>query len=284
MAETRDIPLHPSFAKEESGRYREALEGIAAHLGHEIGRSYRGLVGLLILLVVWSLVSRLRVVSAETLPAPETVARTFAELSGSGLLWQSLGKSLARIARGFVVGNLLGFALGSLMGTSRTAERLFAPLVNALRQVPIIGWIPLIIVWCGIADLSKITFIAIGAFFPMAVSTFEGIRSVPGSYLEVARVFEYGKFRLLRSIVLPGALPGIVSGIRLSLGASWMLVVWSEINTRSDLGIGDMLWSARETSKMDVVIVCILVIGTVAFLINDLLGRIESRLQGWKKG
>jgi sulfonate transport system permease protein len=284
MADTGDISLSSSFSKAESGRCKETTGSLAGHLGNELGRRCRGWVSFLVLLLVWSAVSRLALVSAQTLPSPATVARTFAELSGSGLLWPSLGKSLIRIARGFLIGNLLGFALGALMGVSRSAEKLLAPLTDALRQVPIIGWIPLIIVWCGIADLSKITFIAIGAFFPMVVGTFEGIRSVPGGYLEVARVFEYGKCRLLRTIVLPGALPSIVSGIRLSLGASWMLVVWSEINTRSDLGIGDMLWSARETSRMDVVIVCIMVIGAVVFLINDLLGHIESRLQGWKKG
>jgi sulfonate transport system permease protein len=169
------------------------------------------------------------------------------------------------------------------MGVSKTAERLFAPLINAIRQVPIIGWIPLIIVWCGIADLSKITFIAIGAFFPMVFSTFEGVRSVSGAYVEVARVFEFSRWKLLRKVIIPGALPSIVTGLRLSLGTSWMLVVWSEVNTRSALGIGDMLDSAREGSRMDVVLVCIIVIGLVAFLINELLGLLEARLSSWKK-
>ena len=243
----------------------------------------RGLITFALLFLVWEELTRLGAVSPEKLPSPAKVGSTFAELINSGLLLKSLGSSLVRIFEGFLIGTTLGFLLGALMGVSRTTERLFAPLINAIRQVPIIGWIPLIILWCGIKDMSKITFIAIGAFFPMVLSTFQGVRSVPHAYVEVVRVFEYGKLKLLRRIVIPGALPDIVTGIRLSLGTSWMLVVWSEINTRSDLGIGDMLWSARESSKLDVVIVCIIVIGLVAFLINEALGHLETRLTVWKR-
>jgi sulfonate transport system permease protein len=257
--------------------------GITTSAAAFIRGKYHGFITLLVLLVIWAAASRLKLISADFLPAPEIIAATFIKLSASGLLGKSLLMSLIRIAEGFLIGSLLGFLLGAFMGVSRTTEKLFGPLINALRQVPIIGWIPLIIVWCGIADMSKITFIAIGAFFPMVLNTFEGVRSVPLAYVELARVFEYGRFKLLRRIVVPGALPGIVTGLRLSLGTSWMLVVWSEINTRSDLGIGDMLDSARESGKMDVVIVCIIVIGVVAFLINELLGHLEARLSLWKK-
>jgi sulfonate transport system permease protein len=244
---------------------------------------YRGFLTFALLFLVWEEVTRRGLVSHETLPSPFAVGNTFASLIASGLLLKSLGSSLVRIAEGFLFGTTIGFLLGALMGVSRTTERLFAPLINAIRQVPVIGWIPLIILWCGIKDMSKISFIAIGAFFPMVLSTFQGVRSVPHSFVEVVRVFGYGKLKLLRRIVIPGALPDIVTGIRLSLGTSWMLVVWSEINTRSDLGIGDMLWSARESSRLDVVIVCIVVIGLVAFLINEALGHLEARLMVWKR-
>jgi sulfonate transport system permease protein len=256
---------------------------IKARITTFLREKYHGVITFLFLLTVWTVVSRLQLVSPKTLPAPQTIAATFLELTSSGILPRSLGSSLMRITGGFLIGTSLGLLLGSLMGVSRTAERLFAPLVNAIRQVPIIGWIPLIIVWCGIADLSKITFIAIGAFFPMVFSTFEGVRSVSGAYVEVARVFEFNRWKLFRKIIIPGALPNIVTGIRLSLGTSWMLVVWSEVNTRSALGIGDMLDSAREGSKMDVVLVCIIVIGLVAYLINELLGLLEAHLSSWKK-
>lgn len=247
------------------------------------GEKIKGVIPFIVLFSTWVVVSRYGLVSAETLPSPLDVGRTFLQLSKSGELGASLMKSLARIAQGFAIGCSIGFVLGAAMGISRTAERLLSPLVNAVRQVPIIGWIPLIIVWCGIKDMSKISFIAIGAFFPMVINTFAGIRAVSVSYLEVGRVFEFGRLKLLRTIILPAALPGIVTGIRLSLGTSWMLVVWSEINTSSDLGIGDMIWSARESSQMDVIIVGLVVIAVVAYLINGLLGIFEARLSLWKK-
>jgi sulfonate transport system permease protein len=246
-------------------------------------RNLKGVVPYLFLLSTWVVISHYRLVAAETLPSPLEIGRTFLDLVRSGLLGKSLCKSMIRIIQGFAIGCSIGFILGAVMGISRTAERLLAPLINAVRQVPIIGWIPLIIVWCGIKDMSKISFIAIGAFFPMVLNTFEGVRAVAGSYLEVGRVFEFSRLKMLRTIIIPAALPGIVTGIRLSLGTSWMLVVWSEINTSSDMGIGDMIWSARESSKMDVIIVGLIVIGVVAYLINHLLGIIETRLSVWKK-
>lgn len=244
---------------------------------------YKGAVPFLILLVLWTASTHYHLVSPETLPSPLAVIEAFKSQLSSGLLPKSLGMSMARIAQGFLIGCSLGFLIGAVMGVSRTAERLLSPMINAIRQVPIIGWIPLIIVWCGIKDMSKISFIAIGAFFPMVLNTFDGVRAVAASYIEVGRVFEFGRLKMLRTIIIPAALPGIVTGIRLSLGTSWMLVVWSEINTSSDLGIGDMLWSARESSQMDVIIVCIIVIGVVAFLINELIGLVEARLSLWKK-
>ncbi|GAM10290.1 putative aliphatic sulfonates transport permease protein SsuC [Geobacter sp. OR-1] len=256
---------------------------ITTNVATFIRTRYHGLVSFLALFIVWSAVSHYELVSAEYLPSPPAVAKAFVKVIKSGQLGVSLGSSLVRIAEGFFIGTTLGFLFGVAMGVSATAERLFAPLFNALRQVPIIGWIPLIIVWCGINEPSKISFISIGAFFPILLSTFEGIRSVSKSYLEVAQVFEYNRIKLLRKIVVPGAVPNIVSGIRLSMGTSWLLVVWAEINTRSAYGIGDLLSSAGDGKKPDIAFVCIIVIGIVAFLINELFGHLEARLSTWRK-
>jgi sulfonate transport system permease protein len=256
---------------------------ITTHVTSYIRNKYHGFVSFLLLFIVWSGVSHYKLVSAELLPSPSAVGAAFIKVVSSGQLGISLGSSLIRIAEGFFIGTTLGFLFGAVMGVSRITERLLAPLFNALRQVPIIGWIPLIIVWCGIAETSKVTFIAIGAFFPIMLSTFDGIRSVSKSYMEVAQVFEYSRFKLLRKIVIPGALPNIVTGIRLSMGTSWLLVVWAEINTRSASGIGDLLSRSGEGHKPDIAVVCIIVIGIVAFLINELFGHLEARLSSWRK-
>lgn len=256
---------------------------IAHNISTFTRKKYHGFISFLVIFIIWVAVSNYQFVSPEYLPSPVEVATAFVKVIKSGQLGISLGSSLVRIAEGFFIGTTLGFLFGVAMGMSRTAERLFAPLLNSLRQVPIIGWIPLIIVWCGINEPSKISFIAIGAFFPILLSTFEGIRSVSRSYLEVAQVFEYNRLKLLSKIIVPGALPGIVSGIRLSMGTSWLLVVWAEINTRSAYGIGDLLSSAGDGNKPDLAFVCIIVIGIVAFLINELFGHLEARLSTWKK-
>ena len=152
-----------------------------------------------------------------------------------------------------------------------------------MRQVPLLGWIPLIILWCGIAETSKVVFIAIGAFYPMVLNTFEGIRGVPHDYIEVARVFEYSRLGMLRRFILPAALPNIMTGVRMSLGISWMLVVGAEIFTRTDGGIGDMMWNGREQFRMDIVFVGIVTVGLVGSLINEMVRIAESRLIIWRK-
>lgn len=255
---------------------------VAARALAEAGRRGRGLVVLGAVLAAWAALTHGGAVPPELLPSPGAVGATFLRILGSGELARSLGASLVRIAEGFALGAAVGFLLGGLMGLSRTAERMIAPLFDALRQVPLLGWAPLIILWCGISDASKIVFIAIGAVIPMALNTFEGIRSVASEHVEVGRVFEARPGKLLRKVILPGAMPKILSGVRLSLGTAWMLVVWAEASARSARGIGDMLWSAREASRIDVVIVCVVVIGVAAYLTNALVGALEARLLRWR--
>jgi sulfonate transport system permease protein len=244
--------------------------------------SYRGLLAFLALLVIWQGASWLQLFKNGLFPSPLLVSQTLLELLQQGTLSQELLRSCQREAAGFLLGVSGGFLLGTAMGLSRIVEKLIGPLYHAMRQVPLLGWIPLIILWFGIADTSKIVFISIGAFYPMVLNTFEGIRSVPHSYIEVARVFEYGRLGMLRRFILPAALPNIMTGVRMSLGFSWMLVVGAEIFTRTDGGIGDLMWSGREQFRMDIVIVGVITIGLVGFLINEGVRLLEVRLFRWR--
>jgi sulfonate transport system permease protein len=169
------------------------------------------------------------------------------------------------------------------MGLSRPIEKLVSPIFHGIRQVPLVGWIPLIILWFGIGEISKIVFIAIGAFYPVVINTFEGIRNVPKQYVEVAQVFEYGKFKLLQKVILPASLPSILTGIRFSLTVSWMLVVGAELFMVASAGIGNMISEAREYFRMDIVIVGIIVIGIIGLLMNQFVGLVETRLLRWRK-
>jgi len=245
--------------------------------------SLRALVLPVLILSVWWFITYLGLVSAVILPSPEKVIQTFVTFANNGQLWFNLSVSFGRVVKGFLIGVSAGLCIGSLMGASRLAEKLIGPLFHAVRQVPILGWIPLLILVFGIKENSKIAFIALGSFYPMALNTFEGARSLKKEYYEVARVFEYTKFRLVTTFLLPAAVPAILTGIRTSLSESWMLVVGAEMFASSFGGIGEMIWLAKDAFHIHIVLMGIICIGTVGFVFNWTIGLLEVRLLQWRK-
>jgi sulfonate transport system permease protein len=243
----------------------------------------KGSVLPLIILIAWWIISSWQIVSPHVLPGPERVIYSFILLLKSGDLIFNVRVSLIRVVEGFFLGSSIGFVLGTLMGLSRTAEKLLGHLFHAVRQVPLLGWIPLIILWCGIGEISKIVFIAFGSFYPAVLNTFEGIRGVSKQYVEVAKVFEYDKANLLRKVILPAALPSILTGLRLGLSISWMLVVGAEIFFVTAGGVGAMMWEARERFQMDIAIVGIIVIGMIGLMMNESVKLLEARFLRWRK-
>jgi sulfonate transport system permease protein len=213
---------------------------------------------------------------------PGRVLESFGEVYKSGVLQENLLVSLDRVVKGFLLGASLGFATGVLLGVSKHAEELLAPSLRAVRQVPLLGWLPLIILWCGIGELSKIVFISIGAFFPTMLNTSMGIRGVSREYLEVGKVYQLSRTRLLFLVIIPAALPSIISGIRLSMSLSWMLVVAAEL-LGANSGIGQMMSNAREMFQTEIVMVGIVVIGLVGMVIDTAIRQVESSLVGWQK-
>lgn len=242
----------------------------------------RGLVIPLVILIVWWLASRTDGAPSPLLPTPEKVYASLLSLLNEGKIYVNLQQSLAKVVKGFLVGIVAGFILGTLMGLSRTVEKLFGPLFNAVRQVPILGWIPLLILWFGQTELAKVIFIALGAFYPMTLNTFDGSRQLKKEYLEVARVFEYSRLRLLWRFTLPSALPSILAGIRISMSEAWLLVIGAEIFFKARGGIGDMMWEAKERVRMDVVFITILIIGLIGYLLNHAMTLLERRLLRWR--
>lgn len=241
-----------------------------------------GLVVPLFMLIAWEAATRLGIVPITLLVPPRQVLETFQSLVSAGELQDGLKVSLARVGAGFLLGASAGFLLGSAMGLSRTIERYVGPLFHSIRQVPLLGLMPLLMLCLGIGELFKVVFIAIGALYPMTLKTYEGIRGVPRSYVEVVRVFEYSRFKLLCKVLLPAALPSIIYGLRLSLGMAWMLVVGAELVAASE-GVGYMMTMGRQLFQMDVVLVGVIVIGTVGFMLNQLFVMIETRYLGWRK-
>ena len=242
----------------------------------------RGLVIPLVILGMWWSATRNDAATSPLLPAPEQVYATLLSLLREDKIAANLQMSLTKVVKGFLVGICAGFTLGSLMGLSQTVERLFGPLFNGIRQVPILGWIPLLILWFGQTELAKVIFIALGAFYPMTLNTFDGCRQLKKEYLEVARVFEYSRLRLLWRFTLPSALPSILAGIRISMSEAWLLVIGAEIFFKARGGIGDMMWEAKERVRMDVVFITILIIGLIGYLLNHAMTLLESRLLRWR--
>lgn len=242
----------------------------------------RGAVIPLVILFTWWLSCRNGWVTSPLLPTPEKVCTSLLTLLNEGKIFTNLQQSLAKVVKGFLVGISAGFILGISMGLFRTVEKLLGPLFNAVRQVPILGWIPLLILWFGQTELSKVIFIALGALYPMTLSTFDGTRQLRQEYIEVARVFEYGRLRLLWRFTLPSALPSILTGIRVSMSEAWLLVIGAEIFFKARGGIGDMMWEAKERVRMDVVFITILIIGLIGYLLNHAMTLLESRLLRWR--
>lgn len=243
---------------------------------------FRGLVVPLAVFALWWTISANGWISPQFLPTPGTVATTFAGLCSDGKLAVNLVESLTKVAKGFLVGIGAGFLLGMAMGLSKTVERLCGPLFNAVRQVPILGWIPVLILLFGLTELAKIIFIALGAFYPMTLNTFEGCRQLKKEYLEVARVFAFGPMRLLWRFTLPSALPSVLAGIRVSLSEAWLLVIGAEIFFKTRGGIGDMMWEAKAKVRMDIVFITIILVGLIGWLLNLGMGMLENRLLRWR--
>lgn len=234
------------------------------------------------LLIAWHFATGLGLVSAQLLPPPEMLFESWLDLQRSGELWDNMKVSLLRVVMGFMLGAAAGFLLGAAMGMWREVELYLTPLFNCVRQVPIVGWLPFLILWLGIDELFKVVFIALGALIPVSVKTLEGIKGVPASYLEVARVYRYGWARTLRTVIIPCALPSILTGLRLGLSEAWMLVVGAELVAAS-AGIGNVMTVARRLFQTDVVLVGVIAIAVTGYLMDRLLGLLEIRLLGWRR-
>jgi sulfonate transport system permease protein len=213
---------------------------------------------------------------------PAAVVQVFFEQWREGELVQQLLASLRRDLTGFTLGSLAGVVVGSVMGLSRLADRLVGPTFHAAKQVAIFAWIPLISVWFGSDEPAKVVFISLSAFYPVVVSTFEGIRSVGREHVEVARVFRFSHWQILRKVVLPGALPSIFAGLHLALVYSWLGTLGAEYLLAPGLGIGNLMIDGREQFKMDKVLLGVIIAGSVGFALNAFSRRLELRLSRWR--
>lgn len=215
------------------------------------------------------------------LPSIGKVWETFIELVKSGQLSDDLLVSLGRVVKGYLFSALFGILLGSIIGMFQTARQMLLPLITVIRQIPIIAWVPLIILWFGIGEESKVVIIVLAAFFPILVNTESGIDETPAGFLEVARLYKLNPWETFTKVYLPHALPQILVGLKLGLGVSWMAVVAAELIAATS-GIGYRMADARSMMRADVVMVCMIVIGIIGVLMDKLLGLLFQKLTPWQ--
>ncbi|MBP0618614.1 aliphatic sulfonate ABC transporter permease SsuC [Cupriavidus consociatus] len=236
-----------------------------------------------LLIVAWQAASQNGWLSNRVLPAPLAVLQAAWELAGSGELWKHVGVSTWRALAGFAIGGGLGLLLGLLTGTFRSAATLLDSTLQMVRNIPPLALIPLVILWFGIDESAKLFLVALGVFFPVYLNTYHGIRSVDNGLVEMARSYGLSGWQLYREVILPGALPGILVGVRFSLGLMWVILIVAEtISAQS--GIGYMTMNAREFLQTDVVLVGILLYALLGKL-ADLLSRgLERYWLRWHPG
>ena len=245
-------------------------------LGH-----WRGLVLPLAVLVLLEALVRLDWIPAHQLPAPSQVGQTLWWLAVGGELWGHIGVSLARVAAGFAIGAALAVLIGAWVGLSRRAESYLEPTFQALRAIPSLAWVPLLLLWLGIDETPKVVLIALGAFFPVYLALLAGIRNVDRKLVEVGRLHRLSGVELTRRILLPVALPSLFTGLRGALSLSWMFLVAAELIAATQ-GLGYLLSDGRETSRPDLVIAAILLLAVLGKLSDGLLKRLETRALHWR--
>lgn len=234
-----------------------------------------------IILAVWQGLSHLGYIKPLILPPPSQIALTFLDLLESGAMARHVGISVLRVLEGFGIAAILGLGFGIAIGLSRTLDRMTDLIIQVVKPIPPIAWIPLAILWFGIGEQSKVYIIFLGAFFPIIINTIDGIRQTDYRFVEVARILEVPRFKFVRTVVIPGAFPAIMTGIRVGLMVAWMCVVAAELIAASS-GVGYLIMDARQLSQSDVVLVGMLTIGIIGKLMDSLLKRFEERLIGWK--
>ncbi|ANB72283.1 sulfonate ABC transporter [Paraburkholderia phytofirmans OLGA172] len=231
-----------------------------------------------VLLAIWATGCERGWIAPQILPPPERVFDTFVELAKSGDLASNTLISLQRVLLGFAAGTLLGFVLGATLGLSRTFEAYVLPSFNALVQIPVLGWLPFLLLLVGVGEPLKYILIAHAALVPVTLSTLQGFRQTPASLDEVARVFEYNGWQRIVYLVLPAAVPTLATGVRLAFTKAWLALVVVELVASSE-GLGYLIVYGRQLFQLDLVMASVVVVGAIGYAINRSLDALEARLR-----
>jgi sulfonate transport system permease protein len=232
------------------------------------------------LVAIWQALSTLGLISSRIMPAPSDVLAAFWTTTISGDLPYDIAVSAIRALAGLLVGGSLGFALGILNGVSRLSEQLTDTSLQMLRTIPHLALIPLVILWFGIGEESKLFLTALGVLFPVYLNTYHGVRTVDRDLIEMGRVYGMSGWTLFRKVIFPGALPSIFVGLRYALGIMWLTLIVSETIAASS-GIGHMAMEAREFMMTDIVVLALIIYAILGKAADASVRMLERRVLSW---
>jgi NitT/TauT family transport system permease protein len=239
------------------------------------------LVVFVVLIALWEGAVRSGLVSELFLPAPSSVVTALWGLIEDGTLWQNLQASLFRLGVGWFLGTIVGIVAGFVIGLSSLARAGGIPVISAIYPIPKIALLPLFILWLGIGETSKVTVVALGVFFPTAIATFSAIDNVPRGIIRMAQSFDVPAFQILHKVVLPAALPGILSAFRITASVGLLLLVAAEM-IGAQYGIGAYVLSQGQLMQTDNLLAGVCVISVLGLLIGGGLSWLEKRLLTWR--
>jgi sulfonate transport system permease protein len=233
-----------------------------------------------VIIFIWYLLEQNGTINPVTLPGPDVIFKTFIDMVTDGSLMQHLKVSIIRVLKGYFVSAFFGIILGIVLGLSKRLSRMTDLLIQILKPIPPIAWIPLVILWFGIGEMSKVFLIFLGGFFTILIDVIDGIHQTDSKLIEVAKVMETPKIKYIFELVIPSATPYIFTGLRIGISSCWMCVVAAEL-VASTSGIGYMIMNARQFCQTDVVIVGMIAIGVTGKLMDVLLKLVEKKATVW---
>jgi len=249
---------------------------------YRILQSGRGWLIPVALLLVWEVMSRQSAENAYAFASISQIYHGLLEIISTGELQQGVAASLQRAFLGLLIGGSIGFGVGAVMALWRVADVLIGPLYHMLRQVPLMGLVPLFSLWLGNGDPSKLLVVCLSAFYPMVLATYESLHQVEGKYKEVGDVYKLGRRKTLFKILLPAALPSIFTGISFALAFAWLATIGSEILFSAGAGLGNIMMNAQAASRMDILIILTALIGVLGYLMNLVIQRAGRYLFRWR--
>ena len=248
-----------------------------------VPRLVRRAIGPLLVLALWQLLCSLGVFSSVEVASPSAVFDAGRQLWDQGSLQSNLVVSLRRVGEGLLLGVGLGLVLAVAAGLSHLGEDLLDPVLQAARAVPILGLVPLAIIWFGVGETPKVFLIALGCTFPVYINTHAGIRSVDMKLVEAGRTFGLSRWGLIRQVVLPGSLPGFLVGLRFAIVGSWLIIIVAEeINAQS--GIGYLIMQAQTTDRTDIMFLGLTIYALLGLIADLIVRTLEGRLLVWRRG